>query len=148
MSIFADVNAHIKEAMKARDKDRLRALRSARAAFIEATKTDGSDHISDDQASAILKRLVKQRKESIQGFEQAGRPEQANAEQQELEVLAAFLPQTADDATTRTWVSQAISATGATGSGDIGRVMGHLMKSHRDQIDGGLANAIARELLS
>ena len=94
-----------------------------------------------------MRRLEKQRKESIEAFAGAGREERAAAERAELAVIQAFLPSLADAETTRAWVSEAIASSGASKPGDIGRVMGALMKEHKGEIDGRLAKEIASELL-
>ena len=149
MSIVEDVNTQMKDAMRAKDKDRLRALRGMRAAFLEAMKQPGAaDTLSDDEAIAILRKLAKSRVESITAYTEGDRPEMAEAEQQELDVIEAFLPKLADEAQTRAWVSAAIAATGAAGPSDMGKVMGKLMGAHKDELDGKLANQIVRELLS
>lgn len=148
MSLVDDVSAQLKTAMRAKDKPRVQALRSIRAGFIEASKLAGAgDSISDEQAQVILRRLAKQRAESIAAFEAGDRPDLAQVEKVELEVIEAFLPSLADEATTRAWVQEAIASTGASGPGDLGRVMGALMKAHKGQMDGKLANQLVRQLL-
>jgi uncharacterized protein len=110
-------------------------------------KEDGSETVSDEDCLVILRKLEKQRRESIEAFEGAGRTEQAAAEKAELEVILAFLPKLADEATTRGWVQSAISESGAKSAKDLGRVMGALMKAHKADVDGNLARRIAGELL-
>ncbi len=148
MSLVEQVSAELKTAMKARDKVRVAGLRGIRAAFIEALKADGSDSLADDDALTILRRLAKQRRESITAYEEGGRPELAADEKAELAVIEGFLPQQADEAQTRAWVDEAIARTGASGMSDMGKVMGVLMGAHRDVLDGKLANQIVREKLS
>ncbi len=111
--------------MRAKDKLRLGALRGMRSAFIEAMKADGSDTLADDKSIAILRRLEKQRRESIE----------------------AFLPSLADEATTTQWVEAAIAKSGAAGPGDMGRVMGAIMGAHKGEVDGRMAKDIALRLL-
>lgn len=147
MSILDQVSEQMKEAMRAKEKDRLTGLRNIRAAFIEALKVDGSTALPDDKAIEILRRLSKQRRESIEAYEAGGRQDLVDAEKAELAVIDSFLPQTADAATTRRWIEEAIASTGAAGAKDIGKVMGALMAAHRSELDGKLANQIVRELL-
>ncbi len=147
MAILDDVNAQLKEAMKAKQATRLAALRGMRAAFLNEMKKDGAETIPDEAAVTILRKLAKQRKESIDAFEKGGREEQAAAEREELAVIEAFLPSLADEATTRGWVEAAIADSGASAPGDVGRVMGAIMKAHKGEVDGGLAKKIAAELL-
>ena len=147
MAISDNVSQQMKDAMRAKDKVRLGALRMMRSAFIEAMKADGSDTLADDKAIPILRRLEKQRRESISAFEQGGRADLAEIEHAELAVIEAFLPSLADEATTTTWVQAAIAQAGASGPGDMGRVMGAIMGAHKGEVDGRLAKDIALRLL-
>jgi hypothetical protein len=147
MSIFERVNAGMTEAMKARNAARLMALRSIRAAFLNEMKTDNSQTLSDEVCTGLLRRLEKQRGESIEAFEKAGRPDRVAEERAELTVIQEFLPQLADAATTLEWVKAAIAATHASAPGDVGKVMGALMKAHKGDADGNLARRLASELL-
>ncbi|HBZ68993.1 MAG TPA: glutamyl-tRNA amidotransferase [Deltaproteobacteria bacterium] len=147
MAIFDDVVAQMTEAMKAKDAPRLAALRGIRAAFLNETKKDNSKSLADDVCIGLLRRLEKQRNESIEAFEAAGRPDRAAEEQAELVVIQEFLPRLADDAKTRAWVAEAIAATQASKPGDVGRVMAAVMKAHKGDVDGNLAKRIASELL-
>jgi uncharacterized protein YqeY len=148
MRIFETVTARMTEALKAKDAARLAALRNVRAAFLTEMKKDNSSELPDDVCVGLLRRLEKQRLESIEAFEKAGRPEQAAAEKADLAVIRTFLPSLADEATTRRWVQEAIAASGAKAPGDVGKLMGALMKAHKGEIDGTLANRLARELLA
>jgi len=147
MPIIDDVTQQMKDAMRAKDKVRLGALRGMRSAFIEAMKADGSETLSDETAIPILRRLEKQRRESIVAFEEGDRPDLAEVEQAELVVIEAFLPSLADEATTTQWVQAAIAQSGAAGPGDMGRVMGAIMGAHKGEVDGRLAKDIALRLL-
>ena len=147
MSIVDDVSRQLQDAMKARDKARLTALRGMRAALLNEMKKDNSDNLPDDVAITVLRRLDKQRGESIEAFGVVGRTEQADAERNEREVIREFLPQLADEETTRKIVLAAIESTGATVAGDLGRVMGAVMKRHKGELDGNLARKVAAQLL-
>ena len=147
MSIFDQVNAQMKDAMRGQRKLELQALRSIRAAFLVRMKEDASETVSDADCLPILRRLEKQRHESIEAFESAGRAEQAAAEKAELEVILTFLPKLADEATTRAGVVQAIAESGAKTAKDLCRVMCAVMKAHKADVDGNLARKIASELL-
>lgn len=148
MSIFETVTEQMKDAMRAREEVRLGALRGIRAAFLTEMKKDGAESLPDDVCSEILRRLEKQRKESIAAFEGAGRAELVARETEELGVISSFLPQLADEETTRSWVDAAIAASGATGPRDMGKVMGALMKAHKGEVDGGLARELAQAALA
>jgi len=147
MAIFDRVNAEMTAAMKAREAARLAALRSIRAAFLNELKKDNSTTLSDEACTQLLRRLEKQRGESIEAFEKADRPDRVAEERAELAVIQEFLPKLADEVTTRAWVEAAIAATGAVAPGDVGKVMGAVMKAHKGDIDGNLARALATKLL-
>ncbi len=148
MSIVEDVTAQMKAAMKAKQERRLAALRSMRTAFLNEMKKDGSDTLTDAVCEGLLRKLEKQRKESIEAFEKGGRSEMADAERAELAVIQEFLPQLADEAQTRAWVEAAIAETGASEPKQMGQVMAALMKAHKSEIDGNLARKLTQELLS
>lgn len=148
MTLIVQINEDMKQAMRARESLRLSTLRSIRAAFLTEMKKDGSDSLSDAACIPLLRRLAKQRKESIEAFSKAGRSEKAEQETQELAVIEQYLPSLADEATTTLWVQEAIKSAGANTSKEIGKVMGYLMKSHKEELDAGLAKQIAGQLLS
>ncbi len=147
MAIWDEVTAGIKDAMRARDKERTSALRNIRAAFLETAKKDGSDSLDDDAAVAVLRRQAKQRRESIEAYEAGGRSDLVPHEQAELAVIDAFLPKLADEAATRELVAAAIAATGASSPSDVGKVMGAVMRQNKGQVDGALTRRITAELL-
>jgi uncharacterized protein YqeY len=147
MSISAVVQEELKKAMLAKDAVRTTGLRMIRAAIIELSKT-GSGEPDDAKILEALRRLKKQREESITAYEAAGRNELAATEKVELEIIEGFLPKLADEATTLAWVKEAIVASGATNVKEVGKAMGALMKAHKnDPMDAGLAKALlTREL--
>jgi len=145
MSIYDEITAQMKAAMRAKDKPRLTALRGIRAAFINEQKKNNADSVSDDSAIKVMRQLAKQRKDSIDAYAKAGEEGRAGEEQAELDVIEEFLPSLADEATTRGWVQEAIAQTGATEPGHMGKVMGALMRAHRGDVDGNLARQIVTE---
>ena len=147
MAIIDDLTTQMKAAMRAKEADKLRALRGIRAAFIEEMKKDGRDSLSDEAAQTTLRRLAKQRRDSLETYTAAGRQDLADVEAAELAVIETFLPQLADEAQTRAWVAEAVAAAGATSMRDMGKVMGALMKARRGQVDGGLARKLVQEAL-
>ena len=148
MGIEQVVNEQLAAAMKARDAARVAPLRGIRAAFLVEMKKDNARTLADEVCVEVLRRLGKQRRESIEAYESAGRPERAAEERAELAVVEEFLPTLADEATTRAWVQEAIAASGAAAPGDVGRVMGAVMKAHKGDVDGQLARRLAQELLA
>ncbi len=148
MSIFDEVSRQMTAAMRAKDAPRLAALRGMRAAFQTEMKREGAETLSDEACVAVLRRLAKQRHESIDAFEKASRADRADQERAELALIETFLPSLADAAQTRSWVEAAIAETGASSPSDVGRVMGAVMKAHKGDVDGPLAKKLAAELLS
>jgi uncharacterized protein YqeY len=148
MGIEQSVNERLAEAMKAREAERVAALRGIRAAFLNEMKKDNAKTLSDEVSIEVLRRLAKQRRESIEAFAAAGRSDRADAERAELAVIEEFLPRLADEETTRAWVREAIAATGAGAPGDVGKVMAAVMKAHKGAVDGQLARRLAQELLA
>jgi hypothetical protein len=147
VGIFDEAFRGMQAAMKAKDELRLTALRAIRAAFLLEMKKDNASTLSDEVCVGVLRKLEKQRHESIEAFEAAGRADRAAAERAELAVIESFLPKLADEATTRAWVREAIAASGASSAKELGKVMGALMKAHKGEVDGNLARKIAAELL-
>ncbi len=145
-TISEQVQEQMKAAMLAKDVARLQGLRMIRAKFIELAK-DGKGEVTDERCIEALRQLKKQREDSIAAYVSAKRADLADAERAEMEIIDAFLPQLADEATTLVWVRQAIAASSATGAKELGKAMGALMKAHKADIDSTLAKALlTREL--
>ncbi len=145
-TLVETVSSELKVAMLARDAARTGALRMIRAAFIELAK-DGKGEVTDERCVETLRRLRKQREDSIQSYEQAGRADLAEVERAEMTIIDSLLPRLADEATTLEWVRAAIAETGATSAREMGKAMGALMKAHKADIDAGLARQLlTREL--
>jgi len=147
MAIFDAISEGMKAALRAKQTRRLAALRQIRASFLHELKKDGSQRLADEACIPLLRRLEKQRKESIAAFEAAGRSDRAAEEREELGVVQEFLPSLANRDQTRCWVQAAIEQTGATAPNELGRVMGAVMKAHKGEVDGSLARQIAATLL-
>ena len=140
------ISEDLKTAMKARDADRTRAIRGIRAAIIEAEK-EGKGAVTDERVVEALRKMRKQRVESAEVYVANGRPELAVGEQQEIVVIDEYLPKLADEATTKKWVEEAITATSAKSAKESGKVVGAVMKTHKGEVDAGLAKKIAETLL-
>lgn len=140
------LSAELKAAMLARNAPRTSALRMIRAAYIELEK-EGKGEVTDERCIDVLRRLKKQREDSVQAYVQAQRLDLAEVEQAEIVVIDAFLPQLADETVTLLWVKEAIVASGATSARELGKAMGALMKEHKADVDAGLARTLLmREL--
>ncbi len=125
MSLQAQVDNDIKDAMRAKDAPRLNALRMLKSALKNAAiEKGGADAVLDDtEASAVIRKQIKQRHDSIEGFEKGGRPEQAAAERAEAELLASYLPKGLSAAEIEALVRSAIAEAGATSRAQMGAVM-------------------------
>lgn len=125
MSIKDTLTADMKTALKAGDKDTLGTVRMALAA-VKQREIDDRTTLSDSEAIAVLDKMVKQRRESIEQYEKAGRKELAEREQREIDVISRYLPQPLTDAEITAEIDKAIAATGAASMKDMGKVMAAL----------------------
>ena len=148
MSIQEQITNDIKVAMKARDVDRLAALRAAKSAImLEATK-DGSPTVSDEISLKLITKLVKQRKDSADIFLQQDRNDLAKDELNQLTHLSVYLPAQMNEDDVRSVVKQVIAQVGAISQQDIGKCMGPLMSNLGGKADGTLISKIVKEELS
>lgn len=135
----------MKIAMKAKDTARLNTIRLIRSSFSNAAIDLKTEKLSDEQAQTVLKKMAKMRKESIDMFEKGGATDRADAERAELEVIERWLPSMASEEKVREWVKEAIEEAGPD---NMGKVMGALMKAHKAEVDGGMAQKIVKEELA
>ena len=138
----------LKAAMRARDVVRRDTIRLVEAAIKNAEIEKRGAELSDQDVQAILQRQVKQRQDSIEQYEQANRPDLADAERAEIAVIEVYLPQQMSREEIEAAARAAIDQLGATGPGDRGKVMGRLMSELRGKADGAMVNAVVGELLS
>jgi len=139
--------AETRAALKAGDKARLSALRLISAALQERDIAARAP-VSDQDAVAVLQRMVKQRRDSIAVYEKAGRRELADREAAEIAVIEEFLPKPLSEAEAREAIAAVIRETGAAGAKDMGRVMGTLKQRYAGRMDFGKASALVKELLN
>ena len=139
----------MKTAMLAKDDKSLRALRAIKAEIILAKTSEGAGGIvSEEQEMKILQKLVKKGKDSLEIYEKQNRPDLAQKEREEIEVIEKFLPKQMDSSEVRTIVSEIIKETGATSPADMGKVMGIVNKKLSGKADGKTIAGIVKELLS
>ena len=147
MTSFNDqIQNDLKQAMKSRDQTRLATLRLLKAALVNEKISKVRELTSDDETE-VVRRAAKQRRESIEAYEAAGRTELADQEKAELAILEEYLPKMLSREETGKLVDDIIAETGASSKADTGRVMGALMARHRAEIDGKLAKEIVAEKL-
>ncbi|MEM1041968.1 MAG: GatB/YqeY domain-containing protein [Bacteroidota bacterium] len=137
----------LKDAMRAKDKTRLLALRAIRSAVIEKQK-DGSGSLTDDDLVAIVQKQAKQRRDAMQQYEDAGRDDLAQRERDELTIIAEYLPAQLTDEDIQRVVHEIVARTGATTMKDMGRVMGEAMSALKGKADGNRVRVAVQELLS
>ncbi|PCK83656.1 glutamyl-tRNA amidotransferase [Rhizobium sophoriradicis] len=141
----------LKEAMKAKDSERLSTVRLIQAAIKDrdiANRGAGKEQASDDEILQILAKMVKQRDESAKIYEENSRPELAAKERAEITVIQDFMPKQLSDSEVRTNVSAIIAETGAAGAKDMGKVMAALKERYAGQMDFAKASATVKELLN
>jgi uncharacterized protein YqeY len=137
----------MKAAMRAKEAARLSTIRLALAA-IKQREVDTRTELGDAEAVAVLEKMIKQRRESIAQFEQAGRKDLADAEKAELAVLSAYLPQQLGDAELDQAVAAAVAESGAAGVKDMGKVMALLKSRLAGKADMGKVSSLVKTRLS
>jgi uncharacterized protein YqeY len=146
MNLAEQINEGIKEAMKARDEVRLRALRNIKSAFLLLDTAGGT--VSDDDRVKALQKMAKQRKDSIEIFEKEGRQDLADKEKEELEIIETFLPAQLGEAEIEANIRAIMAETGAEGMKDLGKVMPLAMKAMAGKADGKLISEKVKALLN
>ena len=149
MNLFDQISNDIKEAMKARDKVRLEALRNVKKYFLEAKTAPGAaDELTDDAALKIIQKLVKQGKESATLYTEQGRADLAEAELAQVAAIEVYLPKQMTEEELTAALQGIIAETGAAGPKDMGRVMGVATKQLAGRAEGRAISAKVKELLS
>ena len=148
MSVQDQITSDIKDAMKARNVDKLAALRAVKSAImLEATK-DGSTTVSDEVSLKLIAKLVKQRKDSAAIFEEQNRPDLVVDEVNQLAYLEPYLPSQMGEEEVRIIVKEVIAKVGASSPADMGKCMGPLMGRLNGKADGSLISKLVKEELS
>lgn len=149
MNLFDKVSEDIKKAMLARDKVRLEALRGAKKEFLEAKTAKGANgELSDDNATKILVKMVKQRKESARIYQENNRPELADNELAEAAVLEEYLPKQLSPEELETEIRAIVTETGATGPKEMGKVMGVATKRLAGKAEGRAISDMVKNILN
>lgn len=149
MALEQKVMGELKTAMLAKDEGALRGLRAIKAAIILAKTSEGAGgELKEEDETKLLQKLVKQRKDSLEIFQQQGRADLAKKEEEEIAVIERFLPKQLDEAALKEALTKIIAETGASSPADIGKVMGAATKQLAGQADGKAISAAAKQLLS
>lgn len=148
-NIFDAVSSQIKDAMKAKDKVRLEALRGIKKALIEAkTSKTASEELSDADAQKIIAKLAKQGKESAAIFQSQNREDLAETELAQAAIMDEFLPAQLSEEKVEEIVKEIIAKVGASSMADMGKVMGLASKQLAGQADGKVISGIVKKLLA
>ncbi len=148
--IRAAIDAATKAAMRARERQRLKALRLVNAALKQAEidGRDGRQELADADVLAVLTRMCKQRRDALGQFAAAGRDDLAAIEQYELDVIEEFMPARLGEAEIAQAVADAVAATGASSMKDMGRVMGALRRPLAGRADMGAVSGLVKKALA
>lgn len=147
MSMKQQINDAMKAAMRARDKPRLGAIRLIQA-DIKRIEVDERIEVDDARVLAVLDKMVKQRRDSITQYEDAGRQELADIEIAEVTVIQEFLPRALSDDEITAMVAAAVAETGASSMADMGKVMGILKPQIQGRADGGAVSGLVKAALN
>ncbi|REJ11397.1 MAG: aspartyl-tRNA amidotransferase [Paenibacillaceae bacterium] len=147
MTLAERLNEDLKLAMKSQDKFKLSVLRMVRAA-IKNQEIERKRSLDDSEVIDVLSREIKQRRDSLQDFEKAGRTDLAEQASAEIEIISAYLPKPLTDEEVTALVQQTIQETGASSKADMGKVMAALMPKVKGRADGKLVNQIVSKHLS
>jgi uncharacterized protein YqeY len=149
MALEQTIMAEMKKAMLGKDEKGLRALRAIKAAIIIAKTAEGAGgELKQENETRMLQKLIKQRKDSLEIYEKQNRPELAQKEQEEIEVIEQFLPKQLSSEQLKESLSRIIAETGASSPADMGKVMGIATKQLAGVSNGQAISAAVKELLS
>ncbi|TCT13702.1 hypothetical protein EDC22_101573 [Tepidamorphus gemmatus] len=146
-----EINEALKAAVKSQDRRSMATLRLVNAAIKDrdiAARTSGKDCVSDDDIRQILAKMIRQREESAATYMDAGRPELAAQEREEIEIIQRFLPRQLSDEEIRSVCASVVKEIGAAGLRDMGRTMATLKERFPGQLDFGRASAVVKGMLS
>ena len=146
MNYIEKIKEDMYAAMKSKDKVKATILRSL-LSNLKKIEIEKKEPIAEPEYLSIVKKMVKQLKESIDVYSQAGRIELAEKEKSELNIMEAYLPKQFSEEEISELIKNTISEISAKNSSDIGKVMAIVMKKGGGKVDGGIANRIAKELL-
>ena len=152
MSLRENIETDYKNALKAKDKNKISTYRLILSGIKDLDIYNRSQaekkETNDEDIKKLLKKMIKQRSESIEMYKKNNRSDLQEIEEKEVEVISQYLPQQLNDEDTKKLCSEIINSTGASSIKDMGKVMGELKKNNADTIDFSKAGAIIKELLN
>lgn len=146
MSLLSRLNDDMKTAMKAKDKESLQVIRMIKSSIQNEQIKEGND-LTEDEELTVLSREMKQRRDSLHEFEEAGRDDLAEKVKSEIVIVEKYMPEQLSEDDIRQLVQEAITQTGASSVKEFGKVMGAIMPKVKGKADGNQVNAIVKELL-
>lgn len=148
MSLEKKVMTELKAAMLAKDEAALRSLRAIKAAILLAKTSEGAGgELKEEDEIKMLQKMVKQRKDSLEIFQQQNRPELAKKEEEEIAVIENFLPKQLSADEIKAVLTKIIAETGATSPAEMGKVMGAATRELAGKADGKTISGLVKELL-
>lgn len=149
MALEQQIMTELKAAMLSKNEAALRSLRAIKAAILLAKTSEGANgELKEEDEQKLLQKLVKQRRDSLEIFQQQNRPDLAKTEQEELDVIEKFLPKQLSADELKEAVAKIIADTGASSPADMGKVMGLATKQLAGKADGKAISGLVKELLS
>ena len=149
MNLEQRIMAEMKDAMKSKNEAALRGLRAIKAEIIKAkTEPGAGGEITAEKEISMLQKMMKQRKDSLDIYQQQNRTDLAQKEQEEMAIIEKFLPKQMSEDELRNELKQIITETGASSPADMGKVMGAATKRFAGKADGKTISALVKELLS
>lgn len=149
MALEQQITGELKTAMLAKDEKALRSLRAIKAAILLAKTSEGAGgELKEEDEIKLLQKLVKQRKDSLEIFQQQNRADLAQKEQEEIEVIEKFLPKQLSPEELKALLVKIVAEVGATSPADMGKVMGAATKQLAGKADGKAISAAVKELLA
>jgi len=149
MSLEQKIMGELKTAMLAKDEKTVRSLRAVKAAILLAkTAEGGTGELKEEEEIKMLQKMVKQRKDSLEIYQQQNRADLAEKEKEEIEVIEKFLPKQMSAEELRSEIKKIIEETGAASPSDMGKVMGVATKKFAGKADGKTISSVVKEMLS
>ena len=149
MNLEQQVMAEMKEAMKSKNEAALRGLRAIKAEIIKAKTEPGANgQITEDTEVKMLQKMVKQRKDALEIYQQQSRADLAQKEEEEIAIIEKFLPKQLSEAELKEALASIIAQVGASSAADMGKVMGTATKQLAGKTDGKAISAVVKELLA
>ncbi|MBN8191009.1 GatB/YqeY domain-containing protein [Bacillus sp. NTK074B] len=148
MSLLNRLNDDMKQAMKNKEKEKLSVIRMLKASLQNEAIKHGKQELSEDEELTVLSREVKQRKDSLQEFQNAGREDLVEKIQTELTYVEIYMPKQLSEEEVSAIVQETVTEVGATSKADMGKVMGAIMPKLKGKADGALVNKLVLQHLS